>query len=79
MKLNKLNSEEAKKHSIKWILFGAGVDQYNLTVSIWKNNHKKYNNPTLNRVGFLIKILYFPTMIILLLSTITFLIYTKLL
>ena len=75
IRLNKINPAEGRKHKTAWIIIGSTSDDMNLISYIEKKDHKKYKDAILNTLGALILILYYPSLILVILTAFAFVVY----
>ena len=61
----------------KWIFWGWAGEDMKLIRFIWKKNHKKYNDPALNKIAIPIIILYYPSFITLIFISLFHFVYIR--
>jgi len=61
----------------KWIVWGNATEDMKLISFIWKKKHKKYNDSILNITAIPIIILYYPSIITLIVISLFHLIYIR--
>ena len=76
-RLNEINPASKEKYSLVMSILGATRQDINLISYIKRNEHKKYNDKRLNKLGRIIIKLYYPSLIAWVINLFAMAIYYK--